>query len=394
MRSITTVLGALAVLLGCLGAEASAATTHPNIDYDLDSPPADPSLNALDLYAPDGATPRDRRPVVVFVHGGGWRRGDKENKIEDKVNLFTGSGYLLASLNYRLSPLGGDPASPDPNRIRFPAHPHDVGEALGWLSQHVAEYGGDPTRMILIGHSAGAQIISLVATDPSYVQAYGVEPWQIIGAVSLDTDAFDITSEATQTQNTSNRDLIWNAFASPAENAATGAWAQASATKWAGPEDSEFLLITSANPNRLADNRGMATALGQDPAGVFIAPYDHEGINAALGSPTDYAGETQAVSGFVARKIAEAVDPKVRFKQRPAKRLKTDKRRVRVRFQFSSPVAGGSFKCRLDKAEFKRCRSGRMLRVRRGTHNFRVQAFADRGRPGPIKKVKFRVVRK
>lgn len=394
-RIATLALGTL-VALGCffIAAGASAATTHPNLSYDLDSPPADPSLNSLDLYMPDDAAAGDNRPVVVFVHGGGWRRGDKENKIENKISLFTGSGYVLASVNYRLSPLGGDPANPDPNRIKFPAHPHDVGEAIGWLDRNVARYGGDPTRMVVIGHSAGAQIISLVATDPSYIGAYGVEPWQLIGAVSLDTDAFDITSEGTQTGNIENRNLIWNAFGTPAENAASGAWVQASATTWASPEDPEFLLVTSANPNRLVDNQNMATALGQDPAGIFIAPYDHEGINEAVGSPTDTSGETQAVMGLISRAIAGSVDPKTKFEGKPKKKVRTKGKRARVRFRFTSPAAGATFKCKLDKGKFKPCKPGRKLKVKEGRHTFRVQAFSDRGRPGPVKKFKFRVVRK
>lgn len=385
-------LACIAGLISSVPAQADAAQSHLNLSYDIDSPAAG-SANLLDLFTPDGVTAEDSRPVVVYVHGGGWRIGDKKNSILDKVNLFTGAGYVFASVNYRLSPSGGDPASPDPARIRFPAHPHDVGEAIGWLDRHIGEYGGDPSRIVLIGHSAGAQIVSLVATDPSYVKAYGVEPWQLIGAVSLDTDAFDIAQQATQTGNDQNRDLVWNAFATPAENAATKAWLEASATHWASPDDSELLLVTSANPRRLGQNRIMAEALGQDPAGIFVAPYDHEGINDAVGGPNDTANETGAVTGFIARAIAEAAPPKVRLADHPPKRVRADGKRADVRFKFSSKADGATFECHLDKAKFKRCKSPRKLSVEPGSHTFGVRAVSDRGQPGKPKEFRFRVRR-
>lgn len=386
------------LMIGCVSAlaltasEAGAATSHLDLSYDIDSPAAG-SANLLDLYAPDGITAKDSRPVVVYVHGGGWRIGDKKNSIQDKVNLFTGAGYAFASVNYRLSPAGGDPANPDPARIKFPAHPHDVGEAIGWLNRNVGEYGGDPSRIILIGHSAGAQIVSLVATDPSYVTDYGVEPWQVIGAISLDTDAFDITQQATQMDNAQNRDLVWNAFGTPAENARTSSWFEASATRWASPDDSELLLVTSANPRRLSQNRIMAEALGQDPAGIFVAPYDHEGINDAVGSPDDPAGETGAVTGFIARMIAAAAPPKLRLEDHPPERVRAAGKRAEIRFSFSSKTNGATFECRLDGAKFKRCKSPRKLSVEPGSHTFRVRAVSDRGRPGLTKVFRFRVRR-
>ncbi len=227
LRPLLAVLTALAAA-ALAAAPASAYETHLNVSYDIDSPAAGRS-NALDLYTPGGLGPNARRPLVVYVHGGGWYSGDKGNKIADKAALFTRLGYVFASVDYRLSPTPTGSPNADPDRVRFPDHPHDVGEAIGWLNRHVADYGGDPKRILLLGHSAGAQIISLVATDPSYVEAYGVEPWKIAGAISLDTDSFDIREQATQTQNLQNRALIWNGFATPSENAQDGTWAKASA---------------------------------------------------------------------------------------------------------------------------------------------------------------------
>lgn len=384
---------ALAVLvsLAAVAPGARAATAHLKLSYDLDpsTPPAAGTLNDLDVYTPDGASATDSRPVVVYVHGGGWRIGDKSNQIRKKVNLFTAAGYVFVSVNYRLSPTTNDYA---PGRIKFPAHPDDVGEAIGWVGAHIGEYGGDPTRLLLIGHSAGAQLVSLISTDPSYVTSHGVRPYQLIGTVSLDTDSFDITKEADPASPSANNPgLFWNAFGTPAENAVSGAWVKASPLTYAGPADPDFLLVTSQNPRRIADNQRMASALGQDPAGVFQAPYDHEGINDAVGSPTDNSGETPAIMAFFARQVAAAVAPaRPTFGHRPARVVKTRKKKVRLAFRFHA-AAAGTYECRLDKGAFKPCRSPRAYSVGKGSHAFRVRALSVTGRPGPAAIARVRV---
>jgi acetyl esterase/lipase len=389
------VLAAATALL-CLGVagSAGAASAHLDLDYDLDSPPA-PALagqNRLDLYLPDGAAPTDSRPVVVYVHGGAWRTGDKRYRLADKVALFTGAGYVFASLNYRLSPQTLSP-TPDPSRVMFPDHPHDVGEAIGWLDRNVASFGGDPKRIALIGHSAGAHLVSLLATDPSYVEAYGVEPWQLIGAVSLDTGAFDVPARIAEV-GPIGRLFYYNAFGTPAEDAATGAWAAASPITWADRADPAQLLVTQAAvPARVQENRRMAGALGQDPGAVFLAPYDHRGINDAVGAADDTAGETEAIQAFLAGAVAAAEPPLVLFRKRPPKRIETARRRAKVGFRFTS-VAGASFECRLDRARWKPCGSPRSLRVGRGKHRFRVRALAPSGRPGPAATHRFAVRRR
>ena len=106
-------LAVLAVAIAASAATAPAYTSRIDIYYDLGSPPEPQSPraeNALDLYLPDGIQPSDRRPVIVYVHGGGWSIGDKSNNPLDKARLFTDAGYVYATVNYRLSPASGDPA--------------------------------------------------------------------------------------------------------------------------------------------------------------------------------------------------------------------------------------------------------------------------------------------
>jgi arylformamidase len=373
-----------------LAAPAEGAVVHRDLVYDRDSPPADPNLNALDLYLPGGLQPDDSRPAVVYLHGGAWAVGDKANQIANKAALFTGAGYAFASVNYRLSP--ADPTGFDPGRVRFPDHPHDVGEAVAWLERNLDAYGGDPSRMLLIGHSAGAHLASLVSTDPSYVRAYEVEPWRLIGAVSLDTDAFDVAAEADPASPTANNPLLFqNAFGTSAENAATDSWRLASPIHWADPADPRHLFVTSQIPSRVADNRAMASALGQGPAEVLSLPYSHEQINDAVGGP-DPAGETQTIMSFVADRVAAARAPaKPRLRARPPHRLETRHRTVTVRLRFDA-VRGASFECRLDHRRYRRCESPRVYRVGKGRHRVRVRALSQSGRPGPATVCRFRVV--
>lgn len=382
---------AVAALLA-LPAGAAAATEHAGIDYDLDGTPTPTpaSLNQLDLYTPNDVDAGAGRPVVVYVHGGGWHRGDKRHAINDKVNLFTGAGYVFASVNYRLSPNPIDPSYPA-GRVRFPTQPSDVAEAIGWLDRNVASYGGDPKRILLIGHSAGAQIVALLSTDPSFLAGWGVDPAHVLGTVPLDGDAYDVVERAT-TGGADIRKLIYNGFATPAENAAEGTWATASAIIHADPADPDELLITqAAAPSRIANAEQMATALGQDPAtSVFRAPYDHGGINAAVGSSDDPAGETAAIMRFFASKAPPASRVRVLDRPKPSIKLRHGKR-AEVRFRFDAAGAVSSFVCRLDQHSFRRCSSPKRYQVKPGRHKFRVAAIAAGGERGPVRKIGFRV---
>ncbi len=128
LLALLATLAALAML--ATGARAGW-TVQQGVSY-ANGSPADPSLNQLDLYLPDSPA-QGARPVVIWVHGGGWMNGDKGNQTADKAKLFTDAGYILASINYRLSPVV-PPTTFDPARIRYPEHPRDVASAINWVS--------------------------------------------------------------------------------------------------------------------------------------------------------------------------------------------------------------------------------------------------------------------
>ncbi len=394
-RFVLTGLLLIATALGLAGQASAAYVKHADVSYALGSPPAPApaSLNQLDVYVPADLPASAHRPVVVYVHGGGWMRGDKSNKAADKARLFTDAGYVYVSINYRLSPVGGNGS--DPDRVKFPDHPNDVGEAIGWLDRHVSGFGGDPGRMVLLGHSAGAQLVSLAGSDPSYYRAYGVSPAQILGVIPLD-GIFDITLYADPSIpiNTPDRtDMYWNAFGTPAENAATNSWFEASPINFADPSDPAFLFVAQQSTQfRQGGDYAMAQALGQSPDSVLLEPLDHEGINSALGDPADTTGETQAVLSFVQRVIAEAGPPVVGFRRRPPRVVRTRRHFARVAFAFSSPARGTRFECRLDGGRLRPCRSPRVYNVRRGKHALRVRATVTGRMPGRSTLARFRVL--
>jgi hypothetical protein len=152
---------------------------------------------------------------------------------------------------------------------------------------------------VLIGHSAGAHLVSLVGVDPSFSGAYGVPGRVVRGVVSLDTAAFDVAAKADPARN--RRPLLfWNAFGTPREEAADPRWASASPINTADRRDPAFLLVTQRRPGRIAENGAMLRALGNRRRDSLVTvPLDHEGINRALGSPRDTTGETKAVMAFV-----------------------------------------------------------------------------------------------
>jgi arylformamidase len=131
----------------------------------------------LDVYAPPGAK---NLPVVFWIHGGGWQSGDK-TMVALKPKAFTEAGFIFVSINHRLLPTA-----------EMGAITKDVGNALGWVHKNIAEYGGDPARLLVMGHSSGGQLAALMCTDDRYAKAEGFPLTIIRGCVPVDADTFDI----------------------------------------------------------------------------------------------------------------------------------------------------------------------------------------------------------
>lgn len=144
-----------------------------------DIPYSEPGLplQKLDVYAPAGA---GRLPVVFWIHGGGWQTGDK-SEMNHKPQAFVDRGFVFVSTNYRLLP-----------DVDMGTLTRDVASAVGWTHRNIAQYGGDPKRLLIMGHSAGAQLAALLCTDERYLKAEGVPLSDVRGCVPVDGDTYDV----------------------------------------------------------------------------------------------------------------------------------------------------------------------------------------------------------
>ena len=131
----------------------------------------------LDVYAPAGAS---KVPVVFWIHGGGWQTGDK-GMVALKPKVFMDAGFVFVSINHRLLPT-----------VDMRAITSDVASALGWVHKNIAGHGGDPERLLVMGHSSGGQLAALMCTDDRYAKAGGYALTMIKGCVPVDADTFDI----------------------------------------------------------------------------------------------------------------------------------------------------------------------------------------------------------
>jgi len=138
---------------------------------------ADPAQR-IDVYLPPQP---DRAPILFMVHGGGWRRGDKDNPgvIDNKVARWVPKGVIFVSVDYRMMP-EAEPLT----------QAEDVARALAKVQELAAGWGGDPANVILMGHSAGAHLVALLNAAPEIAAAQGAKPWK--GAVLLDSGAMNV----------------------------------------------------------------------------------------------------------------------------------------------------------------------------------------------------------
>jgi acetyl esterase/lipase len=166
------VLIGLSALLGDEQAGGSAAQqVHRDLPY------AEPrnERQMLDIYSPAGAK---NRPVVFWIHGGGWQRGDKK-EMNAKPQAFTDRGFVFATTNYRFIPT-----------VTMQQIAGDVAKSIRWVYDHVAQYGGDRESIVVMGWSAGAQLAALICTDDRYLKAEGLALTNIKGCVPVDGDTF------------------------------------------------------------------------------------------------------------------------------------------------------------------------------------------------------------
>lgn len=241
----------------------------------------DPHDTSLDIYASPNASDA---PVIVFVHGGGWSQGDKAG-VYLKPEHFIPAGYVFVSINYRLVP-----------DIAFPDNVQDVADAIAWVRANIGAYGGNGEELYLMGHSAGAHLVALVATDEQYLQTAGVDLTALRGVIALDSAAYDVVSRGERPRGLGP--LYENAFGSD-----EAIWAMASPTLRVSADKGipPFLLVyTGATDPRGVETTQFAQAL--EDAGVraevtSAAGHTHASLNRQLGEAGDVP--TEAVDAFL-----------------------------------------------------------------------------------------------
>ena len=164
------------LLLALLFAVSASAVT-PEVHRDLFYTEAKDKLQSLDVYSPPEG--KDH-PVIVWIHGGGWSKGDKAS-LQQKPQAFVDKGFVLVSVNYRLVPA-----------VTVKDIMADLAQSVRWVRDHAAEHRGDPNSLIIMGHSAGAHLAALLCTDDRYLNAADVPMTSLKGCVPLDVSAYDI----------------------------------------------------------------------------------------------------------------------------------------------------------------------------------------------------------
>jgi len=166
---LLTVLPAAAQSAVGAGFSRTSLKVVRDVDYVANADYAD-GKDRLDIYVPDGAR---NTPVIFSIHGGALEAGDRS---EERFvgERFAGAGYVTAVISYRLSP-----------DVSHPAHIQDVAAAFAWVTRNIARNGGDPNRILVIGHSAGAYLAMLLATDPRWLAAHKLSPRDIAGVAPI-----------------------------------------------------------------------------------------------------------------------------------------------------------------------------------------------------------------
>jgi acetyl esterase/lipase len=203
---------------------------------------ADP-LQKLDFWHATGSKPA---PLIVFVHGGGWKRGDKRNATGvAKVEHAVAEGYAFASINYRLVPAA-----------TVEQQAADVSAAIGWLRRNAERLGIDASRIVLMGHSAGAHLVALVGTDPRYLVAAGLSFADLRGVIALDGACYDVPRQIAEGGRFMH-DTYVEAFGSdPARQRALSPSLQA-----ASPNAPAFLILHIDRVDGKSQSEGLAKAL-------------------------------------------------------------------------------------------------------------------------------------
>lgn len=217
---------------------------------------------------PDVEAEAGLQPVLVFIHGGSWAFGDPAD-YTFVARTFAPEGFIVVNAGYRLGEEG-----------RFPAMLQDSAAALRWVHDNIARYGGDPQRIYLMGHSAGAYNVAMLGLDPQWLAAEGLETGAVQGIIGLagPYDFYPFDSDSSRA-----------AFGSAPDPLAT------QPVRFARADAPPMLLATGSADETVKprNSRALAAALtaeGMPTEAVVFGGMTHSGIIMALASPFDRDG--------------------------------------------------------------------------------------------------------
>jgi len=262
-------------------------------DIVYDKSAKDTQYTSLDVYVNEPVEPSS--PVMVWVHGGGLRMGDKASSkdLASKPEYFTSKlGYILVSVNYRLLPEG-----------MYPTNVQDVADALAWVQNNIADFGGDPKQIFLMGHSAGAQLVAQVATDDTFLRKAGKDLSLLKGVVAIEGGYGVAPADGDTSKFEKNYGPQWQK-------------ALAAGNVKAGKNIPPFLLfhVKGGSPT-VSDSEYQALGFAKALAGagvradvVSLDHVEHFGANEKLGVPGDVI--TVSVEKFLASVPGKKREPK------------------------------------------------------------------------------------
>jgi acetyl esterase/lipase len=172
-RKILAATALFLLIAGCSSSEflvANTPTLFSRVDRHLDLAYGTDQRQKLDVYAPRKAA---NRPVVIFWYGGSWIEGNKAD-YRFVGTALADQGFVAVLPDYRLYP-----------QVTFPGFDEDGARAIAWVEKHAAEFGGDPNRIVLMGHSAGGHTAAFLAFNHEFLERFGVDPKNIVGLIGL-----------------------------------------------------------------------------------------------------------------------------------------------------------------------------------------------------------------
>lgn len=258
------VLGAMTVALVAACSPLRLVNAFvPRSGYELapNLPYGESPRHRLDVYRPRGVN-RDA-PVVVFFYGGAWQSGDR-GEYRFAAEALASQGFVAVVADYRLYP-----------SVTFPRFVEDGALAVRWVRERIAAYGGDPSRIFLMGHSAGGYIAALLALDGRYLASAGVDSSAIRGVIGV-AGPYDFLPLRTE---------VMKRIFGPAEG-----WPTTQPINFVTGREPPMLLITGGADQRVGPgNTRRLAARVRDRGGrveeVVYPGVGHSGVLVALARP-------------------------------------------------------------------------------------------------------------